>query len=151
MSRTGLSVALRLARIDERRALSQLGAARARTVALEDRLAVLDTLRAEARNGMAPGTGSLIAAEVLQQHGARLASAQLLIHGVNAKLGEARGAEEATRAALAQRRLRVRVVSNALSRREARERLHARRRESQRIDEAARASRAQTEAGDALA
>jgi flagellar export protein FliJ len=151
MSRSGLAVALRLARIDQRRALALLGAARARSAALEDQLAALDALRARARAGMALGAGQSVAAEVLQQHCMQLAGAELLARSASARLTSARSAEESARAALAQRRLRVRVVANALERRGRRARLHARRREAQRIDEAVRALRARAEAGDALA
>jgi flagellar export protein FliJ len=148
--RGGLEIALRLARIEERKALSRLGAARANTAALEGRLAQLDELRAGARAGMALRSGDAVSAEILQQHSSRFAGAELLARGVSAKLGAARREENAARGVLAQRRLRVRGVANALERRGARERLHARRREAQRVDEAVRRVQAR-EDGDALA
>jgi len=151
MKRDGLETALRLARIEQRRALARLGAARARAAALEQRLAELDALRTGARAGMALRPGEAVTAQVLQQHSARFAGAELLARGVNAQLGSARGEENAARAQLAQRRLRARGLTHALERRGARARLHARRRESQRVDESVRATRAREEAGDALA
>jgi flagellar export protein FliJ len=148
MSRKGLAVALRLARIEERRALALLGSARARSAALEDQLDALAAMRARARAGMALGAGESVAAEVLQQHCMQLAGAELLARSATAQLTAARSAEESARGALAQRRLRVRAVSNAIERRGRRERLHARRREAQRVDESVRALRARAEAGD---
>ena len=95
-------------------------------------------------------TGEAVGADVLQQHSSRFAGAELLARGVTASLGGARREENAARGVLAQRRLRARGVENALERRGKRERLHAHRREAQRVDEAVRATRA-LEDGDALA
>jgi hypothetical protein len=100
---------------------------------------------------MALQPGQAVTAQLLQQHSARFAGAELLARGVSAQLGSARGEENAARAQLAQRRIRTRGLTHALERRAARARLHARRRESQRVDESVRAARAREEAGDALA
>jgi flagellar export protein FliJ len=151
MKRAGLSVVLRLSRMEERRALQQLGAARMRSAALEDRLARLASERADALASMALAPGSTLAAATLQQHCARLEGARRQAARVGDELARARGAEESARGALAARRLRVRVVSNAIERRAARARLVARRREAQRIDEAVRSARSLVEAGDAQA
>lgn len=151
MKRGGLEIALRLARIEERRALAKLAAARARTAALEDRLAELDGLRARARAGMVLPPGTAVTADVLQRHSASNAFAELIARGVSAALGGSRAEENAARAGFAQRRLRVRGVSHALERRAARARLDARRREARQVDEAVRSVLAREGAGDALA
>jgi flagellar export protein FliJ len=151
MKREGLSVVLRLARLEERRALHQLGAARVRSAALEDRLARLAADGAEALESMALAPGSALPAGILQQHCARLEGSRHQAARVGSELRTAHDAEESARAALAGRRLRVRVVSNAIERRAARARLSARRGEARRIDEAVRGVRSQGEAGDAPA
>lgn len=151
MKRRGLAVALLLSRIEERRALAKLGAARARSAALQDRLGELDALRADARAGMALDSGTAVGADVLQQHSARFAGAELLARDVGANLVGARRDEELARAALAQRRLRARGVASALARRAARARQIERRREARRVDESVREARSRAEAGDALA
>jgi len=151
MSRKGLSVVLRLAQIEQRRALHRLGTARARSADLETQLAELGERSARARAAMALGSGQSASAELLQQHAARLGGAMWLARGVSERLSGARAEESALRDALAQRRLRVKIVSKAIDRRRARARLAARRRESQRIDEAVRAVRECREGDDALA
>jgi flagellar export protein FliJ len=151
MRRKGLPVVLRLAQIEERRALQRLGAARARSAELEARLAELEAQGSQARAAMALGAGQSAAAELLRQHAARLAGATWLARGVTENLVGARAAESSLRDAFARRRLRVRVVAKAIERRAARARRVALRRESQRIDEAVRGARARQEADDALA
>lgn len=151
MKREGLGVVLRLARIEERRALAQLGAARTRSAALEQRLASLAADRADALAALALPPGKELAAGILQQHCARLEGARQQASLVGQNLAAAREAEESARSALAARKLRVRVVSRALERRAQRARLVARRHESQRVDEAVVAARSRSEVGDALA
>jgi flagellar export protein FliJ len=143
MMRRGLQVALRLAHIEARRALQELGAARSRSAALEERLAQLEAERAGARARLAlGGAGGRASAADLQQHCAQLAGVKSVARAVMAQLAAARTDEESARRVLTERRLRVRVVSGAIARRDARERVHARRREARRVDEAVRASRA---------
>lgn len=151
MKRDGLAVVLRLARIEERRALQRLGAARARSAALEDRLRALAATRAGALAALAIAPGTTLAAEVLQQHCARLEGAQLASVSAGRDLSSARVAEESARGELVERKLRVRIVSKATLRRAARARLLKRRSEAQRLDEAVVAARSRSEAGDALA
>ena len=135
MRRSKLGVLVRLAKLEERAALGELGKARAQVTRSEREISEIEARRAVGTADATPGLGRVVSPQQLRD-------AQQLLSGLRAQgtattleLLGARGEEERARDVVARARLRVRALENAAERRAERERRELRRKEQRRIDE----------------
>ncbi len=140
MRRSKLAVIRRLAKLDADRALRGLGEAHASVRRVETSLDGLRELSAASRRQRELSPGQQMAAEAISAAHRHERCLGVRDESLQGELVEARGTHARARESVASAKLRVRAIQNAMTRRAERSRLEARRAESLRTDELARAA-----------
>jgi flagellar export protein FliJ len=148
MRRSKLQVVVRLARFEETRRLRSLATAQGRYARVEGALEQIGAGIDGARLASAPATGQAVDAGTLAMSNEHLAGLQLHRAAAQHEHQQAHLAVNEALQSTVEARRKLRAIESAVARRDARERKLQRRRETRRIDEAARGRRPDEEPHD---